>query len=148
MDLSLVVLAGLSGAILGDQLGYRLGKHGGGFVKSRIGGNKSQQELFRKAEEFMRRWGGPGVFFSRWLVSPLGPWVNLAGGMMPYRWPGFTLFAVMGEIVWVGLYVGLGYGFSGSVQKIADIAGQFSLLLAALIIAGLLGWRLRMVLHK
>src|SRR5579859_1204750 len=67
-----------SGSVLGDQIGYALGRWGGfEFVErfSRLLGGRNRLE---EAQAKACRWGGAGVFFSRWLVTPLGPWVNLA----------------------------------------------------------------------
>ncbi len=64
------------------------------------------------------------VFLSRWLVSPLGPWVNLVARSTGYGWPRFTAAGVAGESVWAGLYVGTGYGFAGNVEAASQALGS------------------------
>ena len=54
-------------------------------------------ERIRKLDARARSWGGAGVFFSRWLVTPLGPWINLASGAAAYSWLRFTLWDFLGE---------------------------------------------------
>lgn len=78
-------------------------------------------------------------FFTRWLLSALGPYVNLIAGAMNMSWLRFSLAGVAGEIVWVGLYVGLGAGFSAYILQIADIASNASGFLAAAVVMFLLG---------
>jgi membrane protein DedA with SNARE-associated domain len=72
----------------------------------------------------MDRRGILAVFFSRWLVSPLGPWVNLVAGSTGYGWRRFTLAGVAGEAVWAGLYVGTGYAFAGNIEAASDALGS------------------------
>src|SRR5579863_5541601 len=71
-----IVLAG-AGSVIGDQIGYAIGRWGGyelaGRLTRLLGGEQRMEEAQSKA----RRWGGPGIFFTRWLVTALGPWVNL-----------------------------------------------------------------------
>ena len=51
----------------------------------------------------------------------------------------FTLAAVLGEVIWVSLYTGLGFAFSSHIDMVADFASNISALLAAALIAALLG---------
>jgi membrane-associated protein len=64
------------------------------------------------------------VFFSRWLVSPLGPYVNLIAGSTRYGWGRFTAAAIAGETVWAGLYVGTGYSFAGDIEAASQALGS------------------------
>jgi len=110
-----VLTVASAGSVLGDQIGYGLGRWGGrlaeGFSR-KLGG----EEKLKSAEAFAKRWGGTGIFFSRWLVTPLGPWLNLTSGMAAYSWPRFVFWDVIGEVLWVVLYVMLGELFSDRVQ--------------------------------
>lgn len=64
----------LAGAVLGDQSGYAVARLGGRSLLGRVfRGGASDTGNFARAERFSAKWGGFGVFFSRWLVSPLGP---------------------------------------------------------------------------
>jgi membrane-associated protein len=72
----------------------------------------------------MQKRGAVGVFLTRWLFSPLGPWVNLTAGSTGFGWHRFTLAGVAGELVWAGLYVGMGYGFAGNIEAASDMLGS------------------------
>jgi len=72
----------------------------------------------------MDRRGLVAIFLSRWLVSPLGPWVNLVAGSSGYGWTRFTLVAVAGEVVWAGLYVGADFGFAGNIEAASQALGS------------------------
>lgn len=140
-DLSLLSVGGaaFAGAVAGDQAGYAIGRFGEGWIDRQTRAHPRRLALLERARAFSRRWGGPGVFFSRWLVSPLGPYVNFLSGAADVGWRRFALWAMAGEAVWVGLYVGLGYGFASRLEAVAEILGNVSGALAAGLVTVLLG---------
>lgn len=99
-----VLVGGLAGAIIGDQAGYWLGAYGGEAIVLRL----SRHHQFATARAFTLRWGRLGVFFSRWLVAPLGPPINLVTGLLGMSWLAFSLVGALGEVVWVFGFVALG----------------------------------------
>ena len=107
-------------------------------ISRKLGG----EDKILKAEALAKRWGGPGIFLSRWLVTSLGPWINVTSGISEYPWHRFLLWDVLGEVLWVVLYLALGYAFSGSVQSIAEILGDLAWVILGLIVATVLGWKL------
>lgn len=144
-DLSLIGCAGgaLSGAIAGDQTGYFAGRLSRSLVE-RIG---SKAAPLAKATAMLAKRGGVAVFLTRWLFSALGPYINIAAGAANQPWAKFTLFGILGEAVWVGLYIGLGYAFTGNLQAASSMAFEVLGFLAAGAVAlGLAVW-LAMVLR-
>lgn len=133
-----VIAIGTAGAVAGDNIGYAIGYWGGRPLAARIGGT----QRIAKAEAFSRKWGGPGIFLSRWLVGPLGPWINLTSGLTAYPWPKFLLLDVAGELLWVLIYVSLGRVFSDKVQTIADLLGNLTWVVLGLGVTAFLGWKL------
>lgn len=149
-DLSLWAVAGgaLAGAVLGDQAGYSLGWRGGAALAPRIAAKPRRAAALARARGLVEERGGAGVFLSRWLVSPLGPWVNLVAGAAEMNRARFTLWAVAGECVWVALYVGLGRAFAEYIDAVAEIAADVSGILAGTVVAfGLVLW-LRAALRR
>lgn len=138
---SVLALASL-GVILGDNVGYALGRWGGRrlvrWMSRLVGGERRLEHV----EEWLKRRGGTGIFLSRWLLTPLGPFVNLVSGMARYPWPRFLLLAVSGEVLWVLLYVTLGKLFSDRVGALTEVLGDFTWALVGLILAVVLGWKL------
>ncbi|MGE0232848.1 MAG: DedA family protein [Flavobacteriaceae bacterium] len=138
-----VWLAGLLGAVLGDNTGYLLARAAGniGPVARFLA---RRDAAMARAREYQDRHGRTGIFLSRWLVSPLGPAVNAVAGLGNYPWPRFFAYELAGEIVWVTIYGALGYFFSASAQAVADIAGTAVLLILSIAAAVWLGrilWR-------
>lgn len=138
--------AALGGAVLGDQTGYALARvAGGGRFAAWVGRKPARAKAMSRAHDMTGRWGNVGIFLSRWLASPLGPYVNLAAGVMRINWPKFLLWGAMGEIVWVSAYIGMGYVFAGQMTAAAEIVGNASGFLAAAAVAIGLGaylWKL------
>lgn len=130
--LSAAVLSALAGAVAGDQTGYLAGRFGGAGLVARMG---ARAQPVAKAAAFLARRGGVAVFLTRWLFSALGPYVNLAAGAAGQGWHRFTLWGIAGEGVWVGLYVGLGYAFTGNLQAASDMAADMLGFLAAAAVA-------------
>lgn len=150
-DLTLIQVAGaaFAGAISGDQAGYHLGKRGQSRIDYVLKTHPARQKLLARARHMITRWGGPGVFLSRWLFSPLGPYVNFAGGASGLHWLKFTVWAAMGEAVWVTIYIGLGWGFADDLAMAADLASNTIGLLAAITVTfGLGAWLYIHARHK
>ena len=59
-------------------------------------------------------------------MTELGPWINVTSGIAAYPWPRFIIWDALGEVLWVVLYVMLGYIFSDRVQYIAEILGNLA----------------------
>ena len=140
--------AALTGAVAGEQIGYAAGRHGGGRLLALVGRDGTRAVALEKAAALMAARGGLAVFLTRWLFSPLGPWVNLTAGSLRYPWARFTLWGIAGEAVWCGLYTGLGHVFGGNIQAASALAGSVLGFLAAAAVALGLGLWLLAVIRK
>ena len=141
-DLSLPgsMVAALAGAMAGDQIGYLAGLWGGTGIMARLG---TRAAPVGRARDLLARRGEVAVFLSRWLLSALGPYVNLAAGAAGLPWTAFTAWGLPGEAVWVGLYVGLGWVFTGNLSAASDLALNLLGLVGAAVLALGLGVWLR-----
>jgi membrane-associated protein len=140
-DLAAAPVAGaaLAGAVLGDQLGYAIGRTGGTRLWARLSASARTGPMALRAGVALHRRAIPTVFFTRWLFSPLGPWVNLAAGATLLGWPRFSGASLLGEATWVGLYLGLGYAFGTRLEETGATVGSVIAALAAAAVAYLLG---------
>jgi membrane protein DedA with SNARE-associated domain len=62
--------------------------------------------------------------------------------MAAYPWRRFVFWDVLGELLWVVLYVSIGYAFSSRVQAIAEILGNLTWVIVGLILTAILGWQI------
>jgi len=124
--------AAFAGAMLGDQSSYWLARKGGGQrLWAWLTRKRGAGRLMRQAEAFLDRRGGWAVFLTRWLFSPLAPYVNLSAGATAMAWPRYTLANATGEVIWVALYVSLGYAFTTQIEEISDTLGNLIWALSA-----------------
>jgi len=142
MPMSRAIALASAGAVIGDQIGYAIGRWGGAALVSRFAGMLGGSARVAKAEAHARRWGGPGVFLSRWLVTPLGSLINLTSGIAEYSWLHFVLWDVLGEALGAALYIVLGRVFSDRVLELDAALGDFTWMMLALLAAMVLGWML------
>src|ERR1700691_4577563 len=121
INLWLAIAIATVGSVAGDQIGYAVGRWGGGALAGWLTRMIGSPERIRELDAKAKSWGGAGVFFSRWLVAPLGPWINLASGATDYSWLRFTMWDFLGESFGAALYIWLGFVFSDRVREIGDI---------------------------
>lgn len=135
LELSNVIAGAWLGAVLGDQTGYNIGRLSSGVLARIAGQSPKRKATLARAHALVDRRGSLGVFFSTWLVAPLGPWVNFIAGATGLGWAKFTLWDAAGEAIWVLAYVGLGYGFAGQLSAVAEFASNASGFLVAVALA-------------
>lgn len=141
-DLWLVLGLASTAAITGDHIGYFIGRRGGRHLVLRLTRWAGGAARLHQAEAATRRWGGPGIFLSRWLFTPVGPAINLTSGIALYPLLYFTLFDVAGEVLWVCIYVTLGRLFSDRVQAMNNLLGDATWAILGLLAVLLIGWKL------
>lgn len=127
-------------AVAGDQTGFRLGRWGGRRLLARISADAGRARLLARAQLWLDRWGGLGVFLTTWAVAPLGPWVNLmagVAGLSPLR---FLAWDAAGEAIWVSIYVLLGYRFGAQLGVLAELVGNWAGLVSTLAVAAMALW--------
>lgn len=140
LELMSVLFAAFAGAVLGDNTGYWIARGLGEKLDTWLDNHPRRAALKSKGTAFMDKRGGSSVFFSCWLVAPLGPYINYISGITKFTWPRFAMWGVLGEIVWVGLYVGLGYVFADNITALASLMGNASGFVTALAVVTALGW--------
>lgn len=136
-----VLLAGSCGAIAGDQLAYSVARWRGRRFVGWLTRRFSVARSIERAEHLTKKWGGAGIFFSRWLFTPLGPWINITSGIAGYSWPRFLFWDILGQILWVVLYVLLGYFFSDRVEEVAELLGDLKWVVLGAAVAIIAGWK-------
>ena len=145
-EIDIVPLIGLAWfcCVLGDSasfwLGHRLGraflvKHG---PKVRI-----NKETLEKVESYFDRHGGKTVLIGRFigLVRAIAPFIAGSSGMS-YRQ--FLPFSILGTGLWATTFSLLGFFFYRSFERVANIAGQVTLVfgtLIAIIVGGVYAYR-------
>lgn len=139
LDTASTIAAAYGGAVAGDNTGYFLARRFSKPLAGWLERNPKRAKLRQSAADYMAKRGPSSIFFSTWLVAPLGPYVNLVSGLTQYNWRVFALWAALGEVVWVGIYIGLGYSFSDQITAIASLLSNASGLIVAVLALVVLG---------
>lgn len=142
-DLSLwtVLAAGWLAAVLGDQTGYQIGRLAGPWLTRMADRRPRTGAAYGKARKMVADKGSYAVFFSTWALAPLGPYVNFAAGAGGLGVARFTFWDALGEAIWVGAYVMLGYSFSTGITELSTVlsnASGFVVAVAGVVVVGAL----------
>jgi membrane-associated protein len=138
-----LVAIAAAAAIIGDNVGFAIGRHGGRRLLLRPGPLLDhRRRVIEYGEPFFERHGPKAVFLGRW-VSGLriaSAWLAGINGM---RWPTFLFWNALGGIVWaagVGFAV---YALGDVAEKVIRVAGPIAAGLTVAAIVALVVWRRR-----
>lgn len=109
LNIALVIVAAAAGAILGDNLGYTLGKYGGyPLIRRILGLLHIGEDKLLYTQRFFEEHGDKTVFFGRFLAI-LRAWAAFLAGANQMRRRTFFIWNAAGGIVWATIYGLLGY---------------------------------------
>src|SRR5258708_10420727 len=134
LSILLVIVAAASGAILGDNIGFWVGREGGFRLLRRYGRYIHLNESRLKVGLYLfHKHGGKVVFFGRF-VAVLRAWAAFLAGTNRMPWPRFLLFNSLGGITWAPIYGLGGYLLCDNVSPPTVPVGIIFIVLAVLII--------------
>jgi membrane-associated protein len=138
----LIVLASLA-AIIGDNIGFAIGRKGGRRVFAAAGPlQEHRQKLLDHGEPFFAKHGPKAVFLGRW-ISGLRIASAWLAGINRMSWPTFLFWNALGGIAWA-TSVALGVYLLGNVaEKVIQTAGPVAAVLSVLALIGVVVWRRR-----
>ena len=113
LNITGVIIAAAAGAIVGDNIGYLIGRSGGYRLLRRYGHYVRVNEHRVKIGRYLfDRHGGKVVFFGRF-VAVLRTYAAFLAGTMKMHWRRFLVFNAAGGIVWAVAF-GVGFYYFGS----------------------------------
>jgi len=141
LDLGDTIAFGILGAVLGDQIGYWVGREGGRPFVLRWGRYLFiTPERLARAEAFFARHGGKAVFLARFF-SGLRVFGALVAGISRMRWGTFLIYNSLGGAVWATAVVLVGYFLGSSLALVERWLGRATLVLG-LVVAVAVGFYL------
>ena len=142
LHISLVIAAAASGAMLGDNLGYLIGRKGGFSLIRRFGKYvRVDERKLMSGSYLFQRHGGKAVFAGRF-VAILRMWAAFLAGTYRMPWRRFMAANAAGAIVWASLYGAGGYYFGQALLAHGRTLGILSFFLGTgLMVALTLGVR-------
>lgn len=143
LSIELVIVVAAAAAIVGDNLGYGLGRVGGRRLLRRPGPLlEHRTRLLSSGEAFFERHGAKSVFLARFItgVRVTGAWM---AGVNRMRWQTFLAYNALGAICWATLFGLLGYELGDAAERILRSAGLVALAVVAAALVVAAGWWLR-----
>ena len=112
-----IMLLGILGAFIGDNIGYAIGHFGGRRFALKYGRYVFLNEnRLNKLETFFDKHGNKAVVISRFIAG-LRQFNGILAGIGNMKWPKFLIFNFLGAVLWVLFWSGLAY-FLGSQAEI------------------------------
>jgi len=133
LTIELVIPLAALGAIVGDNIGYVIGRKGGRWILQRPGRfHRQRQGVLRVGEPFFERHGPKAVFFGRFILG-LRVWASWLAGATHMHWRSFVLWNALGGICWATAIGLLAYFLGRSASNVIEAFGIYGL--AAAVIA-------------
>ncbi|HEU4976115.1 MAG TPA: DedA family protein [Baekduia sp.] len=132
LDLAVVIAVAATAAIIGDNIGYLLGRRGGRWLLERPGRfADSRRRVLAFGEPFFARHGPKAVFFGRWILG-LRVWASWLAGITHMRWPSFLVWNAAGGISWAVTVGVLAYVVGDGIEALVRDFGIVALVLLAI----------------
>lgn len=139
LAIELIIGAAAAGAIIGDNIGYWVGREFGAALLERHGYLIGiSREKLRIGQYFFIRWGGAVVFFGRF-VALLRILAALLAGVNRLPAGKFFFYNAAGGIVWAHVFGLGGYFFGALISRVAGPLGWVAL--GGALIGALALWR-------
>jgi membrane protein DedA with SNARE-associated domain len=132
LSIELVIVLAAAAAIVGDNIGYLIGRKGGRWVLERPGRfHRERLRVLATGEPFFERHGPKAVFFGRFVLG-LRVWASWLAGATHMRWRSFLLWNALGGICWATTVGLIAYFLGRSAGNALQTFGLFGLAAAVL----------------
>ena len=137
LDITLVIVVAAAAAIMGDNVGYWIGRKGGRALLQKPGPFLEHRgRVIERGEPFFARHGPKAVFLGRWiaLLRIAAAWL---AGVNRMPWRTFVVWNALGGVAWatsVGLAAYLVGPVAETIVRDAGIAGVILILIVAVLL--------------
>jgi membrane protein DedA with SNARE-associated domain len=137
LTLPAVLVVAAVAAIVGDNIGYLIGRHGGRRLLERPGRFARQRaKVLEVGEPFFQRHGPKAVFLGRWILG-LRVWASWLAGITHMPWRSFLMYNALGGISWAVTIGVLAYVVGNSIEALIRDIGVAALGIVAVVGAAL-----------
>jgi undecaprenyl-diphosphatase len=132
INISIMIFAAMMGSIIGDILGYFLGKYGSDFLLK----HKKLLKLshIEEGRKFFSNHGFKSILFGKF-VGPIRPIIPLIAGSISMNFSKFMYYNILSSFIWVLIYIIIGYYFGNYFREIEAFVSNISIILTLIIIA-------------
>jgi membrane protein DedA with SNARE-associated domain len=134
LQIELVIVLAAAAAIVGDNIGYLIGRKGGRWLLERPGRfYRQRRQVLATGEPFFERHGPKAVFFGRFILG-LRVWASWLAGATRMYWRSFVLWNALGGICWATIIGLLSYYLGHAAGDAVKTFGLYGLAAALLAI--------------
>jgi membrane protein DedA with SNARE-associated domain len=127
LSIELVIVIAATAAIVGDNIGYLIGRKGGRWLLERPGAfHRQRHDVLRVGEPFFQTHGSKAVFFGRFVLG-LRVWASWLAGATHMRWRSFALWNALGGILWASAIGLIAYFIGRSASHAIEAFGVYGL---------------------
>jgi len=127
LQIEIVIALAAAGAIIGDNIGYVIGRKGGRWLLERPGAFQRQRmQVLVTGQPFFERHGPKAVFFGRFVLG-LRVWASWLAGATHMPWRSFVLWNALGGITWACAIGLIAYFLGHSAGNVIETFGLFGL---------------------
>jgi membrane protein DedA with SNARE-associated domain len=146
LNVVLVGVIALAAAVVGDNIGYVIGRFGGHRLIDRYGRYiLLTPARVEKAEAFFGRHGGKIVTVARF-IEGLRQANGIIAGLSRMHWARFLAFNAVGAGLWVGVWASVGYFSGDHITSIYNTATHYSLIfgiVVGVVLIAYIAWRVQ-----
>ena len=129
-----VIIVAAAAAIVGDNIGFMIGRRGGRALLERPGRfYEERQRMLAVADPFFERHGPKAVFLGRWITG-LRVWTSWLAGASDMRWPTFLVWNALGGTAWAVSVALAAYYGGKSVETVFSKVGLYGGIAAGVLI--------------
>jgi membrane protein DedA with SNARE-associated domain len=148
LEIVWVIVLAAAGAIVGDNIGYLIGRKGGRWLLERPGMfHRQRLEVLRVGEPFFEAHGPKAVFFGRFLLG-LRVWASWLAGATRMHWRSFALWNALGGISWATAVGLIAYLLGHSASHAIEAFGIYGLIAVVLAIVSAVVLHRRHTAHR
>jgi len=136
LKIELVIGLAAAGAIVGDNIGYVIGRKGGRWLLERPGPfHRQRLQVLASGQPFFERHGPKAVFFGRFILA-LRVWASWLAGATHMHWRSFVLWNALGGVTWATAIGLIAYYLGRSAGNAIETFGLFGLAAVLIALAG------------
>lgn len=104
-------------AIIGDNVGYQIGKRYGHYLFRKPDGVLFRQEYVKDAEKFYAKYGSKAMLFAHF-VPVVRTFAPAVAGVARMNYKQFVIFDAIGDTAWAALVTLIGYWFGSKIHNL------------------------------
>lgn len=141
LSLALIIVFGIAAAVMGDNLGFYVGRRVGPGVLRWLLSKVRMEDDLAAARDQIQRHGAATVFWARFIFG-LRTIAGPVAGTLGMQWRKFLIFNALGAVLWVVAMSMTGYAFANAFETMLGMFEKASWAMAAVVIGiGYLLWR-------